>query len=172
MAENKRYVVTGHMAVFDTATDSGRMRVTFYRGAQVPADVKPEQIEHNLSVGLIAEVPGSEPAGIDTAGAVVVGDERLGGGKPGEEFAGANTPQSQSDEDKAATAKAKADADLAEKRAEAQAKLPEDGSAPDGRASREVRIEWLAKQGHDYDELVKTDDAALKDLVKQRTAKS
>jgi hypothetical protein len=83
-----------------------------------------------------------------------------------------NQAQEQRKADADAAEKAKADAEVADRRAAAKAKLPEDGSAPDGRASKDVRVEWLAGQGHDYDELMKQDDAALKDLVKQRSPQS
>lgn len=80
-----------------------------------------------------------------------------------------SAPQSDPGETNVDTSKATVDAEVAEKRAAAKAKLPADGSAPDGRASKDVRVEWLTDQGYDYGELVKQDDAALKDLVKQRS---
>jgi hypothetical protein len=69
--------------------------------------------------------------------------------------------------DPATAERDKADAELAEKRATAKAKLPEDGSAPDGRASKDVLVEYLAGKGYSYDELVKQDPAELKALAKQ-----
>lgn len=162
---DKQYVVTGHMASFDTMTEQGPMRVTFYRGNRVPVDAKPEQITHHLSVGMIAEVPSDTPVGLDSAGAVVAGNERTGGdGNPGEPFL-ANDPQtSEPGGDTAAK--------TAEARSAAQAKLPEDGSLPDGRASKDVFVEWLARNGYEYDELVKQDKPDLVALAKQVAGQS
>lgn len=64
------------------------------------------------------------------------------------------------------TSKAKADAELADKRAAAKAKLPADGSAPHGNASKDVWVEYLAGKGYLYDELVKQEPADLKALAK------
>jgi hypothetical protein len=62
--------------------------------------------------------------------------------------------------------KAKADAEVADKRAAAKAKLPSDGSAPHGNASKDVWVEYLAGRGYDYDELVKQDKSDLVELAK------
>lgn len=65
---------------------------------------------------------------------------------------------------------AKADADVAEKRAAAKAKVDAlNGAAPDGRASKDVLVEYLAGKGYDFDELNKQDTAELKALVKQQS---
>lgn len=66
-----------------------------------------------------------------------------------------------------AAAMARADAEVAEKRAAAKAKLPADGSAPHGNASRDVWVEFLAGKGYDYSELAKQENKAdLIDLAK------
>jgi hypothetical protein len=64
-------------------------------------------------------------------------------------------------------AKVKAEQEIADRRAGAKAKLPSDGSAPDGRASKDVLVEYLAGKGYAYDELVKQDPAELRQLTKQ-----
>lgn len=70
--------------------------------------------------------------------------------------------------DAEAADKSKADDDLAERRAVAQSKLPPNGGVPDGRASKDVLVEWLAAVGYSYNELSKQEPAELKALIKQR----
>jgi hypothetical protein len=70
--------------------------------------------------------------------------------------------------DAEATAAAKADAELAEKRAAAKAKLPEDGSAPDGRAGQPVWVEYLVTRGSRYEDVAKADKDELVKLAKQQ----
>jgi hypothetical protein len=137
---------------------------TFYKGAVLPDGVPTARVEHLLSVGVIApvgEVPLAPNAAVKqdpATGANSVSTERLQGQSDAEIEAGRKA-QAEVEE------KSKADAEVDEKRAAAKAKLPTDGSAPDGRASEPVMVEWLATKGYDYDELVKQDKAELKALV-------
>jgi len=64
--------------------------------------------------------------------------------------------------------KAKADAEIAEKRAAAKAKLPTDGSAPDGRAGQAVWVEYLVARGSNYDDVKDVDKADLQKLAEQQ----
>jgi hypothetical protein len=66
----------------------------------------------------------------------------------------------------AAEKQSKADAETAERRAAAKGKLPTDGSAPDGRASKDVWAEYLAGKGYAWDELIKQDKSDLVELAK------
>jgi hypothetical protein len=62
---------------------------------------------------------------------------------------------------------AKADADIAERRTAAKAKVDAlNGAAPDGRASKDVWVEYLATKGYAYDELIKQDKSDLVELAK------
>jgi hypothetical protein len=172
MADSAQYVVTGHCVSVDTFTDAGYQRVMFYRGQTLPADVRAEQIRHNLDVGLIAEVPGSADTGVDSAGAAVADGERAGDfqGEPGERFDAANsttTEQGVQNTPEDNTRQQAVDSTEA-KRAAARAKLPTDGSAPDGRASQAVWVEYHVTQGGNYDDLVKQDKAELIKLAQQR----
>lgn len=162
MSESKQYVVTGHMATFDTDAGQGRMRVTFYRGQRVPEDAPADQVAHHLDVNLIAEVPGNQPAGVDSAGGVVVGDQRPDGGKPGEDIP-VPTGALPADD------KAKADDEVAEKRAAAKAKLPDGGAMPDGRAGQPVWAEYLVSKGSNYDDVKDVDKDQLVALAKQQS---
>jgi hypothetical protein len=167
---DKRYVVTGHLAAFDTMTSDGPKRITFYRGQPVPEDATDAAIAHNLSVNLIAEVPGSEPVGVDAAGAAVTGDDRAGdeGGQPGEPFATANTVTEEQATERNIFAGQQAGADLDAKRAAARAKLPADGSEPDGRASQAVWVEYLVASGSRYEDVKDAPKQELQKLAEQR----
>ncbi|WP_328344805.1 hypothetical protein [Micromonospora sp. NBC_00421] len=165
------YVVTGHCAQFDTVTDAGHQRVMFYRGQTVPADAKPGQIEHNLSVGLIEKVGGSQDVGVDSAGAVVADTERVGAdGDPGEQFDAANATTGEQAESRLPERTSTEDAGeaLATKRAAARGKLPTDGSPPKSSHGQDVWVEYHVAQGGSYDDLAGQDKQALIDLAKSR----
>ena len=163
-----QYQVVAECAHVTVSTPSGRMLVLQLKGALVPADAP--ELPRLLDLGYVANVGDDETGGVDAAGTP------SGAYSIDVPNGVTTTPVEKSAEQKAAEeeaeAKSKADVELAEKRVAAKAKLPEDGSAPDGRASKDVRVEWLAGLGHDYDELIKQDDAVLKELVKQRTQQS
>mgnify|MGYP001615768492 FL=1 len=63
-------------------------------------------------------------------------------------------------------AQAEADSETAKRRAEAKAKLPEDGSAPKGTAGKDVLVEYLVANGYLYTELIKHDRSELSEMVK------
>lgn len=158
------FQVVAECAHVTVSGPTGRAQTLLLKGALVPADAP--ELGRLLREGYVAKVGGDATGGLDATGTP-------SGAYTTEVPASiTTTPVEQTDEQKAAAVKAKAAAELEQTRAAARAKLPEDGAAPDGRAAREVRIEWLAKQGHNYDELAKQDDAALKDLVRQRSTKS
>lgn len=163
-----RYQVVAECAHVTMSTPSGRMLVLQLKGALVPADAP--ELPRLLDLGYVAKVGDDETGGVDASG--------IPAGAYDAEVPPAitTTPVTKSEEQRQAEAdageKAAAEAEVAERRAAAKAKLPEDSSAPDGRAAKDVRVEWLAGQGYGYDELIKQDDAALKDLVKQRSQQS
>jgi hypothetical protein len=158
MADKKRYQVLSACVVVPIInTDGAEYLTTVYPPGTFEADPDHPRIAHNVEAGYIAELGGKAAAGVDASGAVMLDNKRVDGEDAGSPVV-LNDPGVVNEQQQA--------------RSSAASKLPEDGSAPDGRASREVRIEWLARQGHDYGELSKQDDAALKELVKQRTAKS
>ncbi len=53
--EPAAYVVTAELVILRTRTPDGVRLRNFYRGAPVPADAPPEQIEHHLRKGMIAK---------------------------------------------------------------------------------------------------------------------
>lgn len=163
-----RYQVVAECAHATVDGPAGRMVQLLLKGALVPASAP--QLRHLLDNGFVVAVGDEATGGVDASG-IPSGayDASVPQGLT-------TTPVEKSEEQRKAEAnaaeKATVEAEVADGRSAAKAKLPEDGSAPDGRAAKDVRVEWLAGQGHDYDELMKQDDAALKDLVKQRSQQS
>ncbi len=138
--------VTEYRVVAEAAhvsTDGGLKLI--YKGAPVPADQNPDRLKHLLDTGLIAPVGEAEVA----PNAAVVPDEF------------------------ATTGGAKADvesgqAEIDRKREAARAKLPTDGSAPDGRASHEVWVEYAVSKGLSRDEAEKASKEDLKSALAQK----
>lgn len=137
------------------------------KGALVPADAP--QLKHLLDNGFVVAVDSGEAGGVDASGIPA-------GAYTTDVPAGLTTTPAlktaeQVKADSDAAEKSKADAEVAERRAAAREKLPEDGSAPDGRVSKEVHAEWLAARGLDYGEVMKLEPAEVKALVKQESQK-
>lgn len=83
MAE-KRYQVVGHAALITQEGPLGTAKLLLLRGAIIGPGMTELERTHNEAGGLIAEVPGSGPVGVDAAGVPVVGTERVvGDGEPG-----------------------------------------------------------------------------------------
>jgi len=160
-----QYQVVAECAHVTLNGPSGRFVTLLLKGALVPGDAP--EVERLVKDGYLAKVGGDETPGVDASGIPA------GAYTTDVPAAITTTPVEKSEEqregDREAAEKAKADAEVAEKRAAAKAKLPEDGSAPDGRASKDVVVEYLAGRGYDYDELVKQDPAELKALAKQQS---
>jgi hypothetical protein len=140
------YQVSGHMATVRTMTSSGFMWITLYRGSILPPDADPDRIKHLLDVNLIRKVEDGTAAGVDAAGAAIAHP-------PVDKVSeGVKTPEG--DEGAAQTEEPElpppADETEREARREAaRAKLPTDGSAPDGRASQQVWAEYAVRNGYD-----------------------
>jgi hypothetical protein len=136
----------------------GRTQQLLLKGALVPAEAP--ELEHLLSVGMVAEV------GDDATGGVNADGVPSGALEVQVPSGVTSTPVEVSEEAREAAARDKAVAEVEERRAAAKAKLPEDGSLPDGRAGKDVWVEWLASKGYDFDELIKQEPAELKALAK------
>ncbi len=63
------------------------------------------------------------------------------------------------------------DPDAEAKRADARRQLPQDGSAPDGRKSDAVFVEYLVKNGYDRTEVEKASGGDLRRLAKEAAKK-
>jgi hypothetical protein len=116
-----------------------------YKGAPVPPDQDPKRLKHLLDTGLIAAVGEAELA----PNAAVVSDEyaTTGGAKIDVESG---------------------QAEIDRRREAAKAKLPADGSAPDGRAGHEVWVEFAVARGLDRDEATKASKDDLKSALAQK----
>lgn len=161
------YQVVGHCAHVTTVDIAGgKQTQLLYKGSMVPDSATPKEIEHLLSIRAITPV-GGEPFNTHEVGAVAGGDVRTGlDGNPVQSVEPGVGKPVDSDE---AQREAKAAAELEQKREAARAKLPADGSEPDGRAGKDVWVEHLAANGYDYDELVKQDKAELQKLARQQS---
>lgn len=160
-----RYQIVAECAHATVDSPYGRVVTLLYKGALIPEGAP--QLHHLLDIGSVVKVDGDETGGVDAAGvpAGAYGAEV----PPGVTTTPVVKSEEQNRAEVEAADKAKADDELAEKRAAAKAKLPEDGSAPDGRAGADVFVEYLAARGYDYDELVKQDKAELAKLAKQQS---
>lgn len=143
MTMSDTYQVIGECAHATVDTPHGRAKILLYKGALVPAEAP--ELEHLLSTGLVAKVSDEETGGVNADGVTVTEAEQ-----------------------KAQGPEADAAAKLAADREAAQAKLPPDGSMPDGRASQAVWVEYHVAQGGNYEELSKQDKPTLVELAKSR----
>jgi len=155
MADKKRYQVLSACVIVPVVTNDGtEMIQTVYSPGSFEADPQHPRIVHNVDSGYIAEIGEKAATGTDAAGAVMLDDKRVDGADPGAPVV-LNDPGVVNEQQQARSA--------------AAAKLPEDGSAPDGRASQAVWVEYLARQGYNYDDLAGQDKAELQKLAKQST---
>lgn len=160
-----RYQVIAECAYVKTSDAAGVSWRLFEKGALIYGDNTPN-LQHLLDNGYVAKVGGEATGGVDANGIP------SGAYTSDVPAATTSTPVEKSEEqrkaDAAADEKFRADAEVVDKRAKAAAKLPEDGSAPKGTAGQDVFVEYLAKRGYSYDELVKQDKSELVDLAKQQ----
>ncbi len=128
-------------------TTEGGLRL-IYKGSFVPDDCAPERVKHLLDAGLIKEVGKAADAELAPNAAVVPEEFATTGGDRVEPESGA--------------------AETDRKREAAKAKLPADGSAPDGRASHEVWVEYAVSKGLDRSEAEKASKEDLKQALSQK----
>ncbi len=134
----------------------GKYKQLIYRGSVVPDSATDEEIRHLVSINAIAKVDDGigtheAPRQVDT--------DRTG------------TPPAPTTDSADPTAPPPVDPEVARKRAEAKAKLPADGSAPDGRASDAVLVEYLVGKGYDRGEAEKASSSDLRKLAKDAASK-
>lgn len=153
-----RYQVIGHCALITQTGPLGTAKLLLLRGAVIGPGMTELERTHNLAGGLIAEIPGSEPAGLDASGVPVLGTERLvGDGKPG----------GPAQADVAPVAPSRTDAEGDAKRSAARQKLAESGGTPHGNASKDAWVEYAVAQGMDRAEAEKADRADLVAALKK-----
>jgi hypothetical protein len=164
------YQIVGECAYVSNDTPSGRTRILMYKGALVPPNAP--ELQHLLSTGLVVKVGGEETGGVNADGITTVEAEQLDDDVTRRDSDGVLTSPASSGEPNTglttSTTGSTAGDSTDAKRAAARAKLPDDGSAPDGRASKDVWVEYHVIQGGNYDDLVKQDKAELVKLAQQR----
>lgn len=172
MAE-PQYQVVGALAAFTVAADDGTsQKITFYKGQMVPPGASAEEIEHNLSVRLIAEVNSAEEAIPAMTGPLGDGTTRPPEGNalaepvPLQSAPVAVSPMVASEE-RVAEGTGVALKPASEGSTTAT-ELPSDGSAPATSASKAEWIEYgVVRQGRDRAALEALSKA---DLVKELRA--
>ncbi|MGX6605655.1 hypothetical protein ACWKSP_26505 [Micromonosporaceae bacterium Da 78-11] len=165
MTEN-RYQVVGECAYVRTSDASGVSWRLLEKGALVFGDSTPN-LQHLLDNGYVVKVGDEATGGVDAAG--VPSGAYTADVPPGITTTPVEKTEEQRKADAEAAEQAKADAELAEKRAAAKAKLPADGSVPDGRAAQPVWVEYLAAKGGRYEDLAKADKDELIKLARQQS---
>ncbi len=164
-----RYQVIGECAHVNVVGIGGVHSVQLiYKGAFVPEGIDPERLKHLIRSELVAKVDG-EPIAPNAA---IDQDPNTGASlsaAKGETVGGDGTHPTLSDEQREAQRKAAEDNTAVEqKRAAARSKLPADGSAPDGRASHEVWVEYAVSKGLDRSEAEKASKEDLKQALAQK----
>lgn len=142
------YQLTGECAYITMPSQYGFSKGLYYKGAVIPGDAP--ELPHLLSSGMAVKVG-------DDAG---IGLNAEGGLGPAE------TPVTPADVEASKPPAGPVD-EVEAKRAEARAKLPTEGSAPDGRAAQPVLVEYLVTKGYDYDAIKAAEKAELVEMVKK-----
>lgn len=138
------YQVTAEAVLATVDTVNGRMKTLLMRGALLPGSTP--ELKHLLDVGMVEKVGDDAGTGLNAEGGLgaaetpAVGPTSVVSSTP-------LTPEQQ---------------ELEAKRAEARAKLPADGSAPDGRAAEAVWVEYAVLQGLDRAEAEKAGKEELR----------
>lgn len=141
-----QYRVVGPLAIVTQTTQHGPFKMHLHTGALIGPGMTDKERDHNLDMRLIAPV---------------------------EEPARASVPETASETERA-TVEPEPDeepddtGDVEAARAAAAAQLPADGSAPDGRKSRAVWIEYGVAKGYKREELETQDRAELIELLRGR----
>jgi hypothetical protein len=154
MADTKRYQVVSACAIVPVMTHDGEYLQTLYAGAGFDANPNHPRVAHNVESGYIAEVGAKAALGTDTAGVPMADDKRTAADGEPSEPVDLNDPGVVNEQQQARSA--------------AAAKLPTDGSAPDGRASQAVWVEYLVSRGSRYEDIKDADRADLQKLAKQQ----
>jgi hypothetical protein len=160
----RRYQVVGECAHVEVVDISGVSAINLlYKGAFLPDGVDEARLRHLLDVGLVAEV-GEVPI---APNASIEQDPTVGIPTPTAGDADADGAGDGGAGVKPATGSSPEDRETERRRADAKAKLPADGSAPDGRASTETWVEYAVVQGLDRDEASKASKSDLMAALKR-----
>ncbi|MET0416051.1 MAG: hypothetical protein ABW022_08525 [Actinoplanes sp.] len=180
-----RYQVVAECAHVAVVDHSGvKSTHLLYKGAFLPEEVDSERLKFLIDGGFVAKEDGTpiapnasveqDPArGLESVTTDVLRGEKAEAPREDPALkAGRRVAETVTDEgriDKAAEAPGTVRDETESKRAAARAKLPADGSEPDGRASQAVWVEYLAGRGSSYDDIKDADKADLIKLAKQQS---
>jgi hypothetical protein len=168
MADTKRYQVVSAAVIVPVDRGDGPVIHTLYRGMVFDGDPTNTRVAHNAESGYIVEIGADAVAGVDAAGTPLVDDKpTVGDGNPGDPVPmfdpGVVNEQAHQP---VVAAKPDTGADVDAKRQAAAAKLPADGSAPDGRAAHEVWVEYAVRKGYDRETVEKSSKDDIRALFK------
>ncbi len=142
MSDDKgMYQVTAEAVLATVDTQFGRMKTLMYKGAILPGSTP--ELRHLLDSKMVAACGDDTSTGLNAEGGL--GEATTPTDAPGSVV----SPRAATAEEIAEQAKVDA------AREAARAKLPSDGSAPDGRASAEVWVEYAVAKGMDRGEAEK-----------------
>jgi hypothetical protein len=148
----KRYQVASACVLIPVAGADGLPVIsTLYRGSVFEADPDNVRVVHNVDSRYIVEIDADATPGVDVVGEPPVENERAVGD------GAASDPPPPGD----GSRPGQAATDVEAKRAAARAKLPTDGSAPDGRLGQDVWVEYAVSKGMDRAEAEKASKADL-----------
>ncbi len=166
MADDKQkmYQVTAEAVLATVDTQFGRMKTLLYKGAMLPASTP--ELRHLLDSNMVAEVGDDAGVGLNAEGGLGPAES------PADGPDSVVSPRARTAEELEADRVAAAEAgEVERKRADAKAKLPADGSAPDGRSSDAVLVEYLVGRGYDRTEVEKASSPELRKLTKDAASK-
>lgn len=131
-----------------------------YKGAFVPDDCDPDRLKHLVDTGMVKEVGSADDTALAPNAAIVPEENATTGGQRlGPD--GSVKPRVDGGDGSGD----KADPKVQARRDAAKAKLPADGSKPDGRSGDQVFVEYLVGKGYDRAELEKADRVTLTRMV-------
>ncbi len=164
-----RYQVIGECAHVVIRDVSGVSAMTLlYKGAPIPDGVEEARLKHLVDSGLVAkveDVPLAPNAAIEQDPKVGIPTSKPEGDDSGK---GDGVHPTVTEEQRQAQRES---AETEQKRADARAQLPTDGSAPDGRKSDAVFVEYLVGRGYDRAEVEKASGGDLRRLAKEAAKK-
>ncbi len=142
MADMYQVTAEAVLATVDTAT--GKVKALLYKGAMLSGDAP--ELKHLLDSNMVAKVGADVSTGLNAEGGLGPAERPTVG--PDSVVAAAPLTPEQEETNR--------------RQADAKSQLPADGSAPDGRASDAVWVEYAVARGMDRDEATKAGKAEIR----------
>ncbi len=156
------YQLTTDNADVTMPTANGLTKVRVYKGALIPG-ASPE-VEHLVAGGYAVKAIADDTGGLNADGVPLVEvEQQAKAGKKGSAKSDLTEPVVEDPDP------FEAGPDVEARRAAARDRLAELGDkAPDGRASKDVLVEYLVASGSRYEDLASAEKAELVEMVKAR----